>query len=87
MTGMDTRKKFWINWFMGGAAGALGAFGIGLIVGAAWMFFWPVSVSLTTTTGVLLATISGVVLKISTKRHDQIMRQLQQERDAENTAQ
>ncbi len=78
---MDNRKKFWINFFMGGAAGALGAFGIGLMVGAAWMFFWPVNLRLTTATGMLLVVISGLGLTISTKFTKEFMRRPEQERE------
>jgi hypothetical protein len=55
-------RKFWINWFLGGFGIALGGFGIGMIVGGAWMHFWPVKITVISATGALLVTISVATL-------------------------
>lgn len=77
------KRQFWINWFVGGIGIAVGAFGIGLMVGAAWMFFLPVDVKLTSATGSVLVAISILMLgKFGTYMTALIQRRSEQVDDA-----
>jgi hypothetical protein len=82
---MDARDKrmFWINWFVGGAGVVLGAFGIGLLSGAAWMRFWPISIAtVSTTAGALVAIGCALMAKSGTHMNGLIRRREEQPTDS-----
>jgi hypothetical protein len=64
---------FWINLFVGGAGGVMGAFAIGMMVGSGWMHFWPVSLRIPMGVGSVLVTISAIILKRQAKAMDKFV--------------
>ena len=51
----------------------MGAFAIGMMIGSAWMHFWPVRLRLPVGIGSVLVTISAIILKRQAKVMDKFV--------------
>lgn len=64
----------------------MGAFSIGLMVGSAWMHFWPLDIRILMGIGSLLVTISAIIMKRQSKFMDDFIQKRMAERYARKDA-